>query len=146
MLAQRGLYGGIGLSAGGGKGGERKITELMASLAEKGVDIRGLIARANNPIRFIPPHGGNPADGYEATILPDICAVLIEAQQLGKLGRPLTRICAPAPSASPNQASLPGGPIDPSAYLRRLKGTTFPVGFGARAGGGSGSGVSGSMP
>ncbi|WP_271553524.1 hypothetical protein [Bradyrhizobium sp. CCBAU 45394] len=70
-----------------GKGGERKITELMASLAEKGGDIRGLIARANNPIRFIPPHGGNPADGYEATILPDICAVLIEAHQLGKLGK-----------------------------------------------------------
>jgi len=87
VLAQRGLYGGIGLSSGGGKGGERKITELMASLGGKGIDIRGLIARANNPIRFIPPHGGNPADGYEATILPDICAVLIDAHQQGKLGK-----------------------------------------------------------
>ena len=43
--------------------------------------------RANYPIRFIPPHGGKPADGYEATILPDICAVLIDAHQQGKLGK-----------------------------------------------------------
>lgn len=87
VLAQRGLQGGIGLSLGGGKGGARRIAELMVSLAEKGVDVRGLVARANSPIRFIPPHGGNPADGYEATILPDICAVLIDAHQQGKLGK-----------------------------------------------------------
>ena len=60
----------------------------MASLAEKGIEVRGLVARANSPIRFIPPHGGKPADGYDATILPDICAVLIDAHQQGKLGKP----------------------------------------------------------
>jgi hypothetical protein len=87
VLAQRGLQSGVGLSEGGGKAGARRIAELMASLAENGVDVRGLVARANSPIRFVPPHGGNPADGYEATILPDICAVLIEAQQQGKLGK-----------------------------------------------------------
>lgn len=86
VLAQRGLQGGLGLSLGGGKGGARRIAELMGGLAEKGIDVRGLIARANSPIRFIPPHGGNPADGYEATILPDICAVIIDAQQQGMLG------------------------------------------------------------
>lgn len=87
LLAQRGLQGGIGLSLGGGKSGARRIAELMSSLNAKGIDVRGLVARANSPIRFIPPHGGNPADGYEATILPDICAVLIDAQQQGKLGK-----------------------------------------------------------
>jgi hypothetical protein len=87
VLAQRGLQGGIGLSLGGGKSGARRIAELMESLGEKGIDIRGLVARANSPIRFIPPHGGNPADGYEATILPDICAVLIDAHQQRKLGK-----------------------------------------------------------
>jgi hypothetical protein len=87
VLALRGLYAGIGLSLGGGQRGERKIVDLMSSLAGKGIDIRGLIARVNSPIRFIPPHGGNPADGYEATILPDICAVLIDAHQQGKLGK-----------------------------------------------------------
>lgn len=87
VLAQRGLHSGIGLSAGGGKGGTRKIVLLLEGLAEKGLDIRDLVVRANSPIRFIPPHGGKPADGYEATILPDICAVLIEAGRQGKLGK-----------------------------------------------------------
>lgn len=87
VLAQRGLQSGVGLSEGGGKGGARKMAIFMESLGNKGVNIRGLVARANNPIRFIPPHGGNPADGYEATILPDICAVIIDADRLGVLGR-----------------------------------------------------------
>src|SRR5690349_12608893 len=92
LLAQRGLQSGIGMSEGGGTGGERKIAAFMARLAEKGIDVRGLVARANSPIRFIPPHGGNPADGYEATILPDICAVIIDADQKGKLDKRLKRL------------------------------------------------------
>ena len=87
MLALRGLYSGIGLSQGGGRSGERKIVDLMAGLAGKGIDIRGLIARVSSPIKFIPHMAGNPADGFEATILPDICAVLIDAHQQGKLGK-----------------------------------------------------------
>jgi len=87
VLSQRGLQGGIGLSTGGGKGGARRIVNLLERLEEKGINTRGLVARANSPIRFIPPHGGNPADGYDATILPDFCAVLIEAGQKGALGR-----------------------------------------------------------
>jgi hypothetical protein len=86
-LAQRGLQGGIGLSFGGGSSGARRIAELLDSLGRKGINIRGLIARVNSPIQFIPPHGGKAADGYEATILPDICAVLIEADRLGRLGK-----------------------------------------------------------
>ncbi|MBI5262181.1 MAG: P63C domain-containing protein [Bradyrhizobium sp.] len=96
VLAQRGLQSGIGLSQGGGKTGARRIAELMAGLAEKDIDVRGLIARANSPIRFIPPHGGNPADGYEATILPDICAVLIDAGQKGVLGKARTHLAVRA--------------------------------------------------
>ncbi len=92
VLAQRGLQSGIGLSEGGGQGGERKIASLMARLAAKGIDVRDLIARANSPIRFMPPHGGNPADGYDALILPDICRVLIDAQRQGKLDKRLLRL------------------------------------------------------
>jgi len=92
VLAQRGLQAGIGLSEGGGKGGARKLVTLMEHFAEKNIDTRGLIARANSPIRFIPPHGGNPADGYEATILPDICAVIIEAATKGVLGKQRERL------------------------------------------------------
>lgn len=92
VLAQRGLQSGIGLSEGGGTGGERRIAAFMARLASKGIDVRGLVARTNSPIRFIPPHGGNTADGYEATILPDICAVIIDADQKGKLDNRLKRL------------------------------------------------------
>lgn len=92
LLAQRGLQSGIGMSEGGGQSGARKIAAFMARLAEKGIDVKGLVARANSPIRFIPPHGGNPADGYEATILPDICAVIIEADQKGVLDKRLKRL------------------------------------------------------
>lgn len=92
VLAQRGLQSGIGLSEGGGKSGARKIVELLERLSEKGIDIRGLVARANSPIRFMPPRGGNPADGYEATILPDLCAVLIDAEQQGVLDKRLSRL------------------------------------------------------
>lgn len=92
LLAQRGLQSGIGLSEGGGQGGERKIAALMKRLEDKGIDVRGLVARANSPIRFIPPHGGNPADGYDALILPDICRVLIDAERQGKLDKRLVRL------------------------------------------------------
>jgi hypothetical protein len=85
VLAQRGLQGGIGLGEGGGRGGARRIPALLEKLAEKGLDTKGLIARTSTPIRFIPPHGGNPAHGYEATILPDLCAILIDADRQGFL-------------------------------------------------------------
>ncbi len=64
----------------------------MESLAEKGLNTRDLAARSNSPIRFTPPHGGNPADGYDATILPDLCAVLIEAGQRNLLGKRLAHL------------------------------------------------------
>lgn len=86
VLALRGLYQGVGLSLGGGQGGVRKITQLLENLQKKDVNTMALLASVNSPIRFIPPHGGNPGDGYEATILPDLCAVLIEAEQKGVLG------------------------------------------------------------
>jgi hypothetical protein len=92
VLAQTGLLSGIGMSTGGGKGGERKIVQIMERLAEAGVDTKGIIARANSPIRFIPPHGGNPAEGYEATILPDVCAVFIDAGRAGVLGKRLEHL------------------------------------------------------
>ena len=89
VLAQRGLQAGIGMSEGGGKKGARRLVEMMGSLQEKGIDTRDLISRANSPIRFILPMGGVVADGYEASILPDICAVIIDAEQRGVLGKRL---------------------------------------------------------
>ena len=85
VLSQTGLQLALGMSTGGGQGGARKISALMEKLQLKGIIINNLVARVSLPIRFIPPHGGNPANGYEATILPDICSALIKANQEGKL-------------------------------------------------------------
>jgi len=92
VLAQRGLQAGIGLSEGGIGGGARKIAVLMDRLETKGINTRDLAARANSPIWFIPPHGGNPASGYDASILPDICAVLIEAGRQGALDKRIAHV------------------------------------------------------
>lgn len=84
VLTLRTLQSGIGMSEGGGKGGARKIPALMSRLKEKGIEIMDLDARANNPIQFVSP-SGKIADGYDAKMLPDICAVLINADRKGKL-------------------------------------------------------------
>lgn len=68
------------MSEGGGKGGARKIPALMTRLKEKGININDLGVRANKPFRLITPSGAI-ADGYDARILPDICAVLINADR-----------------------------------------------------------------
>ncbi len=81
VLSQRGLQTGIGMSIGGGsKVGEQRIAVFLDSLAEKGVDIKDLSARIREPIKFIMPRGGM-AYGYEATILADICDVILVARK-----------------------------------------------------------------
>jgi len=97
-LAQRIRRLNVGFKAGSAcrkvaaRGVARKIAGLMHDLAKKGIDIKDLAFRANSPIRFILPRGGVVADGYEATILPDVCAVIIEAGRLGKLGKRLSHL------------------------------------------------------
>ena len=86
VLSLRSLQSGIGMSEGGGKGGARKIPSLMARLEQKGINIKNLEVRANSPIQFVTP-SGSIADGYDATMLPDICAVLIEANMKGVLDK-----------------------------------------------------------
>jgi hypothetical protein len=89
VLALRGLHTALGMSHGGGQGGVRKIAALMERFENKGIEINDLAARANSPILFVPPHGGNPATGYEASLLPDICSAILKAHQAGALDRRL---------------------------------------------------------
>lgn len=81
VLSQRGLQAGVGLSHGGGKLGARRLDYFLASLERKGLDLKGLTVRAVNPITFVPAHGGQPALGYDATILPEICRAILEARR-----------------------------------------------------------------
>jgi hypothetical protein len=44
-----------------------------------------LAARISEPLKCIPPHGGNPANAVPATVLPEICNAWMEAKDAGKL-------------------------------------------------------------
>ena len=80
VLSQNGLQTSIGMSLSGGIGGEQRIATLLAKLEDKGIEINDLTARIKSPILFVPPHGGNPAYGFEATILADLCDILLAAR------------------------------------------------------------------
>ncbi|MDX2258014.1 MAG: P63C domain-containing protein [Hyphomicrobiaceae bacterium] len=81
VLSQRGLQTGIGMSISGGTLGEQRMAGFVEGLAKKGIDIKDLSARIRNPIRFRFPGGGRTAYGLEATILADICDVVLTARK-----------------------------------------------------------------
>lgn len=85
VIVQRGLKGAIGMSMSGGTSGAQRVARFMESLAAKGVEIKDLATRITTPIVFKIPGIPNPAYGYEATILPDVCDVIWEAYQRGLL-------------------------------------------------------------
>lgn len=85
VLSQRGLQTGVGMSTSGGRAGENRIASLLESLQEKGVDTKDLVNRIKEPIRFLPSPSGRDAYGYEATILADICDVILDARNKGAL-------------------------------------------------------------
>lgn len=80
VLVQRSLQTGIGMSRSGGTDGAQRLAVLFDSLAEKGLQSRELAARIRDPILFRPTRGGRLAYGYEATILADICDLVLEAR------------------------------------------------------------------
>jgi hypothetical protein len=96
VLSQRGLQSGVGMSTGGGSGGEQRLAIFVDSLAEKGIDVSDLAARIREPIRFRPPGGGRPAHGYEATVLTDLCDAILAARNAGKLQKQQEHIAAQA--------------------------------------------------
>jgi hypothetical protein len=85
LLSQRGLLRALGMSTGGGSGGARRLAQFMGVDRLKTFAKQDLTARSGTPIEFIPPHGGNPAMGYEATILADICEAILAASEGGAL-------------------------------------------------------------
>ncbi|WP_186039117.1 P63C domain-containing protein [Burkholderia gladioli] len=84
VLSQAGLQQGIGMSKSGGRGGEHRIAVLVDSLAKKGIEINDLSSRIRKPIRFIPV-GGGISHGFEATVLADLCDVVLAARNKGYL-------------------------------------------------------------
>lgn len=89
VLSQRGLQTGLGMSvSGGSKSGEQRLVTFLASLAEKTSEdnklssrIASIAERLKYPLKFRLPSGG-VAFGFEATILADICDVILAARKV----------------------------------------------------------------
>ena len=83
VLAQRALQSGIGMSTSGGTGGAHRLARFIESFKKKGLDLTDLFVRIRSPVFFQPSGFGKPAYGYEATVLPEICDAVLEANSRG---------------------------------------------------------------
>jgi hypothetical protein len=88
VLSNRGISTAFTGSRGGGlpaKDGAQNLPRFLSTKAIKSFISNDLMARLNEPIEYQPLHGGRTAFGYEATLLPEICEVIIDAERAGKL-------------------------------------------------------------
>jgi P63C domain len=103
VLSQRGFQTSIGMSSGGGsKPGEQRLVSFLVSLAEKAREDKNLASRSaalaerlRNPIKFRRPNGGL-GFGFEATLLADLCDVILEARKGRHLQKQQERIASQA--------------------------------------------------
>lgn len=92
VLSQRAMVKAFGsLSRGGrsrGKGdaetgsddGGARLPRIFESKGLKSHISEDLMVALANPISYRPKHGGRPAFGYEATLLPRLCSAILEAR------------------------------------------------------------------
>lgn len=85
VLVQRGVLSSLDMKQGtAGRGGGDRLAKFIATKAINPFVSKELADVIINPIRFQPPTGGS-AYGYEATILADICDVVLAARKAGAL-------------------------------------------------------------
>lgn len=82
VITNRGLQRALGMAE---SGGAQRLADLMGRFESKSVAVRDLPVRMKRPIEFRPVRGGRSAFGYEATVLADICDVIIDARRAGVL-------------------------------------------------------------
>lgn len=80
VISHRGLQKSLGI---GVSGGAHKTARFVSQFESKVPDGKDLTARMAKPIDFIPPNYGRSAYGYEATVLADICDVILAAREAG---------------------------------------------------------------
>ena len=85
VLSQRGLNDAFGIVHGGGKDRGQKLPRFAAVPAIIPYLSNDLTAGLHEPIRFTPPHGGNPVLGIPATALPDVCNAWLRAREKGEI-------------------------------------------------------------
>jgi hypothetical protein len=81
VLSQRGLNEAFGLQHGGSNDRGQKLPRFVGLKALEPHLSKDLMAGLLHPIRFTPPHGGNPVLGIPAKALPEICAAWLQARQ-----------------------------------------------------------------
>ena len=84
VLSQRGVVGGLGMKYGSRGGADRLTGFLQGKLISPFVS-NELLALIETPIKFKHSGGGGIAYGYPATILADICDVVLAARKAGVL-------------------------------------------------------------
>lgn len=84
VITHRGLQRAVGMAE---SGGAQRMANLVRRFAEKGLDTNDLASRIENPIQFRTTNALNAftAFGYEATILADLCDMILEARKKGVL-------------------------------------------------------------
>jgi hypothetical protein len=88
VLSLSGVFKAFGASKGGGrteKNGVRHLPRILQSKAMEPFISSELSACLLTPIEFKPLHGGRSAFGYEASLLPQICEVILDAEKDGAL-------------------------------------------------------------
>lgn len=83
--------------AEGTESGAPNMPPFLASKSISRFIPNDLMARLNQPILYRPKHGGRAAFGYEASLLPEICEVILDADKAGEL-RPNQKMYAEAAS------------------------------------------------
>ncbi len=85
VLSQRGFLGALSMSRASVRdGGDRMAIFVGQNTFAPHVTGKTL-AETKQPILFAPPHGGRTAYGYPATLLTDICDVVLAARAAGGL-------------------------------------------------------------
>jgi hypothetical protein len=86
VLSLRGMLSSLNMSLGrASTRREDRLTSFLTGNAISPFVPKALTAMIEEPIRFHPPGGGSSAYGYPATILADICDVVLSARKAGAL-------------------------------------------------------------
>jgi len=81
VLSQRGLNEAFGIQHGGALDRGQKMPRIVAVKALEPYISNDLMAGLLKPLRFTPPHGGNPVLAIPATVLPEICNAWLRARE-----------------------------------------------------------------
>lgn len=85
VLSQRGVVGGLGMKWGSRPGAGDRLGGFLGGKNISPFVSAELLALIEKPIKFRHSGGGNLAYGYPATILADICDVVLSARKAGVL-------------------------------------------------------------